>query len=208
MALTTEQQIERKQKIDIARAKAIQERTPEERLLVQEADMADATARAQAAEAAANERQWQYEQQTFLQRNPTFQDNTANVEILRSLLAAKGWGWDAKSMEHCFRNNLDAFTVKVAPRPVVNPALEPPAETAPVIQNYGLTAEIIRNLSNYQLTEIRQKEKKKFAVLQQIVTAWSSKLPSLARKYFSGIPLTSQDIAEIRAAGETHEGEK
>lgn len=198
--LTTEQEVERKQKVDVARAIQPAQRTAEQNIMIQEADLADATAVAQAATAAANARQWQYERETFLQRNPTFIDNTANVGILKSLLAGKGWGWDAKSMEFCFRNNLNAFNTAA---PVVavasNPALDPPAEVAPVAQNYGVDAEYVRNLKSHELADIRKNQKKKFAVIQQVVNEFSSKYPGLARKYFNGDPLNAQDLADLKA---------
>jgi hypothetical protein len=195
MALTTEQEVERKQQIDAARAKPLHERTQTERILVQEADLADATAAARAAEAAANTRQWQYETETFLLRNPTFIDSTANVERLKSLLAAKGWGWDAKSMEFVFRNSPEG-TFHTPQATVVRQT-----EPDPVRNTYDLTPEAIRKITPAQMTEIRRHDPRKYQAITEAISDIIARVGGgLARKFFNGHELSETEQFKFNEA--------
>jgi hypothetical protein len=192
--MTTEQEVERRQKIDIARAKQLHERTPEERILAQEADLADAQIAARAATEAANKRQQQYENETFLLRNPSFVDNQANVERLKSLLAAKGWGYDAKSMEFVFRNNIDSFVTS-------KPAAAPPTEPAPAKKTYDLRPEVLAKITPAEMTEIRRRDKPRYDAITEALSDLIAKVGGgLARKIMNGQELTETEQIKLAEA--------
>ena len=198
MALTVEQEIERRQKIDIARAKQLHERTPEEQILVQTADLADATAKAQAAEIAANQRQFQYETQTFLMRNPNYKDHGANVSAMRSQLAKIGGGWNARDLESAFRNAPEGTFDTVVARPIINPDLEPPAA---VTKTYDLSPEALSRIKPQEMTEIRRRDPERYAKITEALSDLIARVGGgLARKIMNGQELNETDKITLSKA--------
>ena len=174
--------------------------TPAETLALANKVKAEAeasTAAATAATKAANERMWQYEQETFLLRNPSFEDNDANVGIMRTLLAAKGFGWDARSMEYVYRNNLGSFATTAKPTPAAAPEVVTPS-SAP--SNYGLTPEKIRDMSYGERQDLRQNDKRKFAAIDRVVSdfiANNPNHPGLVRSYLNGARMSEDDLKSL-----------
>jgi len=120
----------------------------------------------------------------FLSRHQDFVRCQANGGIMKALLAAKGYPWNASSMEAIWgdADNRAKF-VKSAPVAPAPPAQEEPP--APVVEEtYGIDADTIAKWTRWEMKEALADPKKK-VIVNRVLAEFSQANPGVDPRAFN-----------------------